>query len=240
MNLLLAAVLLTQDKTAEEAFNRIEEQIVKAKTLSVKCRFVIDTQRADTAERLEGPAVLLLKEGNKISYTVKQPLGGSDKTLVIISDGSKATWNSGSKWESVVECPENFETKLRVLLARAGVVSTPTQASAPWLFIVQLKNDFKKLCQVSNFKQGPDDGDAKTLTYSLVDFDFREMSNTKNPPARTVEIKLWYDPKTYKAIKRVMTFKNAEGEGTLTETYLEFLVNPDMPDEKFKLPEKEK
>jgi hypothetical protein len=66
MNLLLAAVLLTQDKTAEETFKKIEETILKATTVSIKFKLeaIVKKKGIEMAQTVEG--TVHLKEGNRL------------------------------------------------------------------------------------------------------------------------------------------------------------------------------
>src|SRR6185369_10907565 len=71
---------------------------------------------------------------------------------------------------------------------------------------------------------GEDDGGAKTLLYTV-----------SLGPA-TLDCRLWYEPKTLKLLKRTMKIRNGESvEGSLTESYVEYIVNADIPNEKFNL-----
>ncbi len=58
-------------------------------------------------------------------------------------------------------------------------------------------------------------------------------------PAIT-EVMLWYDPVRHTPLKRSIQFKRDSVEGTAVEYVQEILLNRDIPDEKFKLPEEKK
>jgi len=56
-------------------------------------------------------------------------------------------------------------------------------------------------------------------------------------------VKVWYDPKTLKLLKRYYQIRERDGgpvRSTLVETYDDFALDVDIPDEKFKLPEEKK
>jgi outer membrane lipoprotein-sorting protein len=50
------------------------------------------------------------------------------------------------------------------------------------------------------------------------------------------DVRLWYDPKTLKLLKRTVDFGKKDSQGTIRESYEEFTLNADIPEEKFKLP----
>src|SRR6476620_4302343 len=86
MNLLLAAVLLMQDKTAEDSFNKIEEQILRSKTLRVE--FILSTE--DGGKKRASPGSLLLKEGNKVHFSMDtgETLGPQKLVATALCDGT--------------------------------------------------------------------------------------------------------------------------------------------------------
>ena len=53
------------------------------------------------------------------------------------------------------------------------------------------------------------------------------------------KVKLWYEPKTLRLLKREVRLKekDSENEDVFSETYEEFALNTDISDEKFNLPE---
>jgi len=53
-------------------------------------------------------------------------------------------------------------------------------------------------------------------------------------------MKIWYDPVTFRPIKRKREMEQPLGAGmtTVTETYDEWSIDGNIPEEKFKLPEK--
>jgi hypothetical protein len=79
MNLLLVAVLLLQDKTAENAFRKAEESLEKAKTFQV-----VMTGTPTGKPRL----TLMLKEGNKLSLWF-EVAGGLIGRASVFSDGNE-------------------------------------------------------------------------------------------------------------------------------------------------------
>ena len=243
MTLLVAFALCLQDKTAEEIFKKIQEQIEKAVTISVKFKF-----RMDGGIEKEPPlasGTILLKNTNKVNLSVQH---GSDKSSVIISDGQKVKDRSnGGDWREN-DAPKTLKGDLSAVLAGSGIgfaVMFSNGRDQSGDNAESLKNVFK----VSDFGTDADEKNAKTLTYKL---------KLTDKPSGSLQYlgKLWYDPKTYRLLKRTviikgeegtLKFKVKDGEGipnfegeeltlSYTETYEEFTLNADISDEKFKLP----
>jgi outer membrane lipoprotein-sorting protein len=229
MKVLLVCALLLQDKTAEETYKRIEDMILNAKTVSVKFRFVIDQKRTDTALRIEGPGTILLKGEDKLRITFKYPEGGDDKEYDAVAEGEKGLVRFEGKigdWR----IEKGTHRRFRAMLVRGGILGPNQPWPIPWCLVASSVG-FENW-KVSEVKQGPDEGKAKTLTYHL------RLEKQETP----IELKLWYDAESLKPLKRMYRFKAGqpftESEGTFTETYEELILNADIPDEKFKLANK--
>jgi outer membrane lipoprotein-sorting protein len=92
-----------------------------------------------------------------------------------------------------------------------------------------------EILKMSDLKQGEDDGVLKTPTWTVT------VSKTLMPAAsKPMPIKLWYDPKSLKPVKRTATIMKGDVEVKWSETYENITLNADIPDEKFKLPEEKK
>jgi hypothetical protein len=85
---------------------------------------------------------------------------------------------------------------------------------------------------ISNLASGPDDGAVRTLAHG------RQFGTSTDP--FQVTTKLWYDPKTFGITKRTIDAVHGGTRRFVTETFEEFTLNADIPDEKFKLPEEKK
>jgi outer membrane lipoprotein-sorting protein len=241
MYLLLAAALL-QDQTAEETFKKIENLLAKAETASVryKCEAIAvrKGREADNPVKSESSGLLLIKKGNKLRLSTDAP---GEERITILSNGVEIEIR-----ERTVErddapprraTPKELATSFATATARVGI------APAQLLYtLARMKGDelleemdFVRLFEVSDFKPGEAEKDLKSIR-------FRFKAATKR--AETIgEATLWYDPVTYKPVKRTMSFDDGIGNKkkpssivTLTETYAEFTLNTDIPEDKFKLP----
>jgi outer membrane lipoprotein-sorting protein len=232
MDLLVATVILCQDKTAEDTFRKIEETIQKAKTLSIKFHFKAAKLTSD--EELELDGTFLSKDGNRIRLECSTLRGELKRELpIIVSDGSRVASFADGKIRQEKEASHNFNATLAVLTTRGGVVSL--MAGIQSLLVGEKKDtpNAGEAMSITEIEMGEDDGAMKTLNYKTV---------IKLPPSRTasVEVRLWYEPESLKLVKRTMSHKGKSGSGTITETYNEFTINADIPDEKFKVPEEKK
>jgi hypothetical protein len=54
------------------------------------------------------------------------------------------------------------------------------------------------------------------------------------------EVELWYDTKTLYPTKRIFKTHAIGFEGVTVETYAKCVLDADIPDEKFKIPEEKK
>jgi len=227
MNLLLAVALLLQDKAAEETFNKIEEAIQKAKTLSFKYKFelAVNGQKRTT----QGNGAVILKEGSKFNVTGALVGTGPKVGFELVSDGAKMV-RARFGADPPTDLPSNMNRLMAIQIARLGV------AKAFFFPSVQdgekdkkEETDLKNIFKMSGLKSGEDDQDGKTLTYTLKVL--HELGSA--------DVKVWYDPKTFKLLKRTLGVREhleSPVGATLVETYEEFTLNVDVPDGTFTLP----
>lgn len=209
MSLLFAIALLAQDKTAEETFKKIEEKLLKAKTVRIKVKTVAHNEGHPDSE---GSYELLLKEGNKV-YFARSTNHKDDENLFFISDGVKIATNCPG-WKTA-DVPANLGSNAAITLMREefnlNILPQKKGASA------------KDLCDLSDFKIEEADGGARILSYKM----------SGDPGWK---VKLWHDPRTFKFVKRTFSIKGRTSNAILSETYEAFELDADIPDEKFKLP----
>jgi len=230
MNLLLAAVLLVQDKTAEDAFKKAEETLEKAKTLQV---VIVRT------ETNKPHLSLKLREGNKVLLQFETGMGMMDKASVF-SDGSDMVIRTPPRTKATRrKTPPSLEAAAKAALFRGGSDGLKTLAEG----LVRKADesdkgfDFKTIFGVSELARTDPGDSTQNFHFTL----------TKREP--------WLDPKLWESdwvgvrlhgksdgsqlLDRV---ENAVGKSAwrASETYKEFILNADIPDETFKLPEEKK
>lgn len=228
MNLLLAAALLLQDKTAEETFKRIEEPILKAKSISLDFKLLGE----EGAHKWGGGGTLLLKEGNKVRFewVVLAP----SMVIIMTSDGEHVL-RTPERRRTLHNAPQTLGLAYNASFCRLGVGAGGTLA----MDYVDPKDggipNIPELLKISDLKQGEDDGALKTLTWTVT------ISSSFMPAvSKPVPVKLWYDPKTFKPVKRTLTNVKGDVEVNWMETYENVTYDEPIPDEKFKLPEVKK
>jgi outer membrane lipoprotein-sorting protein len=228
MNLLLAAVLLLQDKSAEETFKKIEETVAAAKTLSLK--FDVKLVKAVGVEESVLKGTILLKKGDRMSLDSAMIKGGDQREMMFVSDGSQISARADGRIRGTKETPKDFNAHLTTLLTRAGAIHF-IGGVTPVFFGDGL--NLEKAPSVTEIRTGEDDGTLKTLTYKTV------VTPLVAPPA-TVDVRLWYEPKSLRLVRRTLSYKSETVSRIFNETYEEFTLDADIPDEKFKLPEEKK
>jgi outer membrane lipoprotein-sorting protein len=216
MFILMALGLLAQgEATAEETFKKIEETVVKAPALRVKFSFQAVPRKEGDDARASGSGTMLLKGENKSRVELEATVKGSTINIVTVCDGTRMKTTFGPQSQEK-EAPKDARERLGLAFVRVGCFASFMAPKARGG-----ETDVRKLFPVSDFKKGDDDGKAATLTFKV---------------ARAGEImdaRLWYDAKTHRLFKLALDL--GPERGTITETYKEFVLDEDIPDEKFDL-----
>jgi outer membrane lipoprotein-sorting protein len=226
MNLLLAAILLLQDKTAEETFKKIEEQILGAKSLRVHLG-ALDKGVAGN----HVSSSIHMKSGNKFRLEFETKTGDEIQRILQISDGTQIHEASGQRSRTLRPTPSDFNRNQAVALTRLGYWPT-------WGLVFSSANPTKGLplekCLVtSDFKTEKSEGNLGILTYrvSLV-LENEKLEESKH----TYFVRLYYDPKTYTPAKRMIQ----DPTGTQGETYRDWSFGSELSEERFRIPEEKK
>ena len=206
--MLLFLLLLSQDLPAADAFRKIEEAALKAKTFRVKSRGDVgkDGRPAVTAtwsfqeDRLD------------ILHRFGPPI---DKEFKIISDG-KRMYYKDNRDEATQEAPKGLARLHRLLLVRYGAQMAFMCLYSPYHPGYGKGKDplQEGNYAVSDFAYGPDDGALKTLTYKA------SILGADQP----LPYALRYDPKTLKVA------------GHLQERVESYELDVDLPADLFKIP----
>ena len=221
MHLLAALALFLQDKTAEESFKKIEETIDKAKTVSVKFKVDGHYKQGERETKVQMSGTIALKEGNKAHIAYKRRIGEQETDADFVSDGKKSKTKGGG----TEDAPGNITSNFKVAVSQIGVFFSSRAASVEEHNGVRKEVMWKERFLVSEIKVGPDDKDAKTLTYKL-----------KVGSGEALDVQIWYEPRTWRILKRTLSGNSGGKEVAFTEVYEECLLEVDIPDEKFKLP----
>ncbi len=206
MSPLSAVILLFMTAQAQDEFKKILEKIEGAKTASVK--FTIDAafKQGDQEQLSKMTGTLQLKQGNKSRYTIKSGEGEESTT---ICDGTRLKPGD----EPAMEAPANRNALLLSALSRMGLfLSTRMGAYDP------------KSSEPQEVTAGPPEKELKSFKYKV------------KVGADPVDVQIWVDSKSLLLVRRVLRAKSGQGHLFITETYEQFTLNGEIPDDAFKLP----
>jgi len=210
--------------SAEEiTFRKIEESILAAKTLRVNVSSDATLRWDKTELKCHFKGELLLAEGHRIHLSGLMTQDGKETKGSLISDGKKLAQRPESEGEPKLS-PKTMDNFIRTAVARSGILGGQLIAGLAMAFETDRERDFREFFSVGGFENGDDEKGMKTLTYTL------RMSGDNG------QVKIWYDPKSLKLLKRTLSFKGGGPGSEFTETYEDFTVNTDISEDKFKLP----
>ena len=227
MTSLLAMMLLVQADSAEETFKKIGEAILQAKSVRVEFQWE-GAARANAGGKVEASGTVLLKERNRASLTGLITEKGQPSELRIVSDGTTVKTRLGAR--RMLECPtpRNMESGLKMAIHRLGAMQAVLIAHKVCMLEVSDQEealDMGKKPRLSDFKNGADDGEFRTMTYKI----------SPDGPDTVAEIKIWYSPETHLLEKRTITLKQPS-ESIFTESYKGWTLDGSLENEEFTLP----
>jgi hypothetical protein len=198
----------------EEAMRRIQRALETSETACIK--FTLEPDPAPSAAPgavLRKTGVVFLKAGNKLNLSVKEwasrdSLGVPEAEARLISDGTRME---------------------RCLLRRGSQVSADEMKAQP--LAQSLTEWFLHAGNLSSWPAVVDLGarePIRDLRLAAPVPGAHVLSYTAGP----VSVTLWYDPASYKVLRRML---RSEAIGTVTETFQEYEFNEDMPDSLFVL-----
>lgn len=213
-------LLFAQEKTeAETLFRKMEEKILKAKTLRAKLAGALEEQKFTITGEL------LFDEGSKARIEIEGKSGEEVRTAVVISDGKKLRFASNEKSEAdVFDVPESFGKLMRISFARSGALSALEFADRE----SRAKTDPEAAYVVTGFKM-----EAKE---KVGDREAQSVSYTVTRKGRDAAATVWIDVETHLPLKRVLKVDKV----TLTETYTDAKVDEKIDAAKFEIPKETK
>jgi hypothetical protein len=208
ISLLLA---LSQDGSAEDAFNKVEAAIESARMIRVT--FTID---AANAESLPGKGTLSLDEGGRVQLEgVLRDKSGEKVEFSEESDGKKIRSAVGPL-RAEGRFDKNSRSNYNVYLSRIGVFLGTFAMHGFYARSTGraegLSLDLKQIFQVKNVKFGESRKGMTGLTYEL---------KSAVEPMPIDQVKIWYDPNNFKIARREYRVKARGKEETLIEEYLD-------------------
>ena len=213
--------------SAEKTFKKIEEGVGKSKAIRVQYSWE-GTSKSDPTGKVEATGMVLIKEGNRTSLAATIIERARTSELRIVSDGATVKAKLGPR--RVLECvaPRNLEEGLKLALHRLGAMQAVLIAHKVCMLDEEEQEEALRLGKkppLSAFREGPDDGEARTILYKITP----EGSDT------AAEVKLWYAPDSYRLLKRTITIQKPT-ESIFTEVYKEWTLDGELENDEFTLP----
>jgi hypothetical protein len=211
---------------AEKMFRKIEETVDRARALKV--RFTMELTE-DGRDPIAASGEVWVKTGNKLFVVARVDGPAERKETRFIGAGGKMVTERDGKATAPEPTWPDLSVRMTSGFLRVGIAALDKIARyhtpAP-----NEETDIKKILVLSDFRTGPDDGEARTLTYRV-----------EAGKAEVLNVTLTYDPLTCRLLKRTTTLaKRNRHEATVVEKYEEFTLDAVIPDEKFSFPEEKK
>ncbi len=220
---------------ARAAFDRMEQQILKCKSLQVELQAstMVDKKPVTPKGRL------LIAPGNKLRFELECIVSDKTEKIHIVSDGINEQMIYGGGWSGIAQNTKKDLGKTAfITLSRSGILTaislcvayTPGVPTAP--DIPEQKGEFdpEKIFPISGLKFGKKETvagvEAQAIQYQIASRFLLE------PIAATV----WVDVKTNLPVKRVVILKHVIETLTITEFYTKAVVDGLFDEKKFELP----
>jgi hypothetical protein len=204
---------------AEKAFRDLDDKILNAKSLRVRYSFQGKMPEGGEYREIRSKGEIILKEGckvfMKVSYKGRE---GKDITETTISDGQRVQGDIGAIFKQ--DGARRLSECMGLSISRMGVFLGPFAMMQPGAQDESDRMDNKNLYYPHEFSLDKADNDVIILTYSA------------GGGLRT-RIRTWYDTKKGILLKRIADPEEGDLGFEYTDTYEEFVLNEDIPDEKF-------
>lgn len=205
----LLLVLVGQSEIAQEEFRKIEKALSSAKTARIKARTTTTFHSRPGYSQIWESEVLL-KAGGHVFLSTRD-IGSPENSHLIIANPTKLKMRLGTGETAVLEGRPELTYFVPENIVQRGLPC----------------GNGKRARALGMFRQGGDEGGAKTLEYQLQDIGpMRQWAS--------YEVKLWYEANSYRLLKRIT--KSTLPAFTQTEVYTEYILGEDIPDWKFSFP----
>lgn len=206
-----------------DALSKIEAAALGAKTFQLCYAAETRATREDREYVWNFEGTVLLKEGNRVLLDVKTTVDNRSASRTLVSDGKTFRSRSENDAWRTVDAPEGFRTGLTTGLLRQG--------GQLWFNRVPRLQDLDKELGAPTFPAEPptepDAAGVRSIRYDL------NIGKEYKP----LRITLWFDAKTLRLTKRVTTYDDRPTwQAVTTETYSTYVLDGDLPDERFMVP----
>jgi hypothetical protein len=209
---------------AEELFNSMEAKLSSARSIRIKAILEMKGEIVGKTSSL----LCINRESNKFYYEAMGQIGDSPISRKVVSNGTemKSQGFEGSTWS---QDPKGSLSGENYILAftRLGLSRGFELAGS-----VRGGLDVRKRTKVSAFKVLKKDYLGNR---SVTEIEFVVSFDEKNTSSR--KCSLWVDPATFMPVKATWNM-SAELDWSLSETYEEIAVNPELESKMFEVPPK--
>jgi len=192
---------------AEDAMKKIEEAIVRARTIRLDFRGTYAGHDISVKGFRDFKGTLLIAGRSKASLVWDEPVEGKSQLSRSVSDGSRAVYETEGTSRSGTTS-ELLQANLAYAISTTGFQYAFLVAGSMRVDPKIQEGDLRNLFRRYNLRLGSRDGANETLTYTVI-----------SGGAHLGDVKLWYDPATYKIVKRTIRVPEPAGGGVLEETY---------------------
>lgn len=214
-----------------EILKQLEDRISASATISIKCKWQQGTEEIHTMS-----AQILLKKKEKIRVEASWTSKRGPRDILLISNGDFACYRppgdpgDGNRQEFRFVPADGLNRRFVEEFAALDVLAAVTLWGQPLNAQQRVWNSGSARSRITKAAVGPEEDGLGTLTY--------QYAVLSNP----FKVKVWYDKTTFRLSKRTREMDQPLGEGrtTVTETFDEWNVGSDIPDEKFHIPAKKK
>ncbi len=207
----------------ESHMQRIEEALASAKTIRVKFKGLDTGQDGSAGGGRDYRGTLRVSGPYRASLIWDEPGSKETPHHRSVSDGKKTLYETDRilKTGDTSYC---LRANLEYAISTTGFSFADQVARSMGVDSESKMADLRKVIRRSGLTVGRAQGAARSLAYFLT---------VEGSPA--VEVEVWYDPSSYKILKRVIKNPSATGGGRLEETYEEVSFDETFPPGTFSL-----
>jgi len=233
---LAARVRELLDLLARKAFDRVEAAVYGVTTLRVRISGSGSICRGAATDRLTTSATILVGLIDKASHVARSERKGEPvEAFDLVSDGFDMTGHFDPRGEPKTRMtPSNLKEGILAMLFLVGEEPL-RETERRWQSLRRLEDlhpNPRRSCRVSGLSVRKENARYETLSFQV---------EGPEVPQGEASVRLTYDAASGAPVKRVlMTVDEELRPAEFVETFEEFAVNADIPEEKFKLPEEKK
>jgi outer membrane lipoprotein-sorting protein len=209
---------------AEKLFRKMEQRLVRAKTLRVAAEFTMQA-----SEEMKFKGTFSLAPGDRARLAMISTVGGKTRKGLVVSDGKQMQWSNDGVVGSVAPTTPKMNELFAAKFARAGIGFSfllAVRSDVP----VETVKSIDELYPASGFRFGKKekvDGRATRVVEHKLTWAGKE-------PVFAVTV--WLDAKTNLPMKRRLTATKDGSTITITEVYTDVALDGKLDDKLFTLP----